>query len=267
MAEHNNFYQYVTYYDLVFDRDVSREVDFVTAAFNHHAGRSLQAVLEIACGPGYHARAFARRGLRAVGLDLNSAMIALAREKDAAEGLAVTWLRADMRHFQLDFPVDVAFCIFDGIDALLSNEDIVQHLRIVAHNLTPAGLYIIDLTHPRDCLYNYYPPFVYSGERNGVSVGIRWATNNPKFDLMTGVAYVELEMRVNENGRELVIRDSAYERLLLPQEICLLVELSGAFRIVGWYGDFDLNQPLDDSPASRRMIVVLQKVGGELNHV
>jgi hypothetical protein len=34
-----------------------------------------------------------------------------------------------------------------------------------------------------------------------------------------------------------------------------------AFRLVGWYGDFDLNQPLDNSPASTRMITVLQKSG------
>ena len=67
MAEHNNLYQHVAYYDLIFERDVSREVDFVIAAYRHYAGRKSQATLEVACGPGYHTRAFARRGLRAIG--------------------------------------------------------------------------------------------------------------------------------------------------------------------------------------------------------
>ena len=53
--------------------------------------------------------------------------------------------------------------------------------------------------------------------------------------------------------------DTARERFLLPQEIGLLAERSGMFEIAGWYGDFDLGQPLDMSPASRRMIGVLRK--------
>ena len=64
MAEHLNLYQRATYYDIIFDRNVSREVDFITAIFNRHNGAELNSVLDIACGPGYHAREFARRGLR-----------------------------------------------------------------------------------------------------------------------------------------------------------------------------------------------------------
>lgn len=168
MAEHNNLYQNIAYYDLIFERDVSREVDFVIAAYRHYAGCEPQATLEVACGPGYHTRAFARCGLRAIGLDLNGAMIALARRKDTVEGVHATWIEADMRHIQLDEPVDVAFCMFDGLDARLSN---------------------------------------------------------------------------------------------------LLAEQSGSLQVAGWYGDFDLNQPLDNSPASRRMIAILQKKTGENKNV
>ncbi len=259
MAEHNNLYGYVAYYDLVFERDVSREVDFILAAYRYHAGGEPEGSLEVACGPGYHTRALARRGLQAVGLDLNPAMIALAQHKGAAEGANVTWIEADMRHIQLTEPVDVAFCIFDGVDALLTNEDLLRHLRAVAANLTDRGLYIIDLSHPRECSFWHYTPYYYSGQRDGVSVEIQWATNNPRYDLVTSVAYVELEMRVNDHGQQVVVHDSARERLLLPQEICLLAELSGVWRVVGWHGDFDLSQPLDESPASRRMITILQK--------
>jgi hypothetical protein len=41
----------VAYYDLIFERDVSREVDFITAAYWHYAGREPAATLEVACGP------------------------------------------------------------------------------------------------------------------------------------------------------------------------------------------------------------------------
>ena len=151
MAEYHNLYQRAIYYDIVFERDVSREADFITTAYRHYTGTEARSVLDIACGPGYHAREFARRGMHAVGLDLRPEMVQLAREKDARENLIVDWVTADMRFFKLDTPVDVAITMFDGIDALTTNDDFVQHLRAVADNLTDRGLYMIDFLHPRAC--------------------------------------------------------------------------------------------------------------------
>ncbi len=262
MAEHHNLYQRAVYYDIVFDRDVSREVDFIAAVYHQRTRAEVHSVLDVACGPGYHAREFARRGVRAVGLDLRPEMVQFARDKDAFENLALDWLVADMRDFQLDSPVDVAITMFDGIDALTLNADIVQHFQAVARNLVPGGLYFIDLTHPRDCTHADYGTFHYRGERDGTTVEILWGTNDPTFDFLTGIAEVAVEMRVAANGQEVIIHDSAKERMLLPQEITLLAELSGGLKAVAWYGDYDLGQPFDSTPASRRMIAVLQKQAG-----
>ena len=76
---------------------------------------------------------------------------------------------------------------------------------------------------------------------------------------MTGVAQVEIARQIRQNGHIEILRDSAQKRLLVPQEIRLLVDRSEAFRLIGWYGDFDLNQPLDNSAASTRMVTALQK--------
>lgn len=259
MAEHNALYQRAFYYDIALNRDVSREVEFIHAVYRHFAHSSLQSVLEIACGPGYHARAFARQGVHAVGLDLQPDMIAFAREKAEAEALDVTWLAADMRQFKLPAAVDVAISLFDALDALTDNRDLVQHLRCVAANLSPGGLYVVDLTHPRDVSLTQYGNFSYGGERDGIHVEITWATTKPKIDLVKGIAYTGLEVSIDDNGHQIVIQDSAAERLFVPQEIQLLADLSAAFRVAGWYGDFNLDQPLDMSPQSTRMIAVLQK--------
>jgi hypothetical protein len=162
-------------------------------------------------------------------------------------------------YLHLDEPVDVAINMFDGIDALQTNENFIAHFQAIASNLTPNGLYIFDITHPADCFYGHYGRFQYTGERDGIRVEINWPMNTPVFDFVTGVGQVEIEMRINDHGHEMLIHDSAQERMLSPQEIRLLVELSDALKIIGWYGDFDLNKPFDSSPVSRRMIVVLQK--------
>jgi SAM-dependent methyltransferase len=264
MSGHKDLYKHAVYYDIAFSRDVSRAVDFITEIYRHYAGLELQAVLDLGCGPGYHARAFARRGLRAVGLDQQPEMLALARKKAAAEeatcgALALTWIEGDMRHFQLDTPVDVALCVLGGFGSLLSDDDVIRHLRSVAGNLSPLGLYIIDLSHPRDCSSQNYSNHRYAGQRDDIAVEIIWPASDTEFDLIDGVAHVEVEMRVNDHGQELIISNTMDERMLIPQDIHLLANLSGALQVMGWYGDFDLSQPLDDSPASRRMIAVLRK--------
>jgi SAM-dependent methyltransferase len=260
MAEHMNLYERARYYDVIFDRDVSREVAFLEAAFERYTGKGQPAsALDIACGPGYHGRAFARQGIRTVGVDINEAMIELAKEKDDAEDLTSEWLVADMRRIQLSRQVDLAFIMFDGLDALLTQDDLVQHLRSVAASLTHGGVYIIDLTHPRDCSFQTYSAFRYQGETDGVNVEIVWATNQPRFDLVTGVADTELELRINDRGKMLVVKDRAKERLLLPQELELLATVAGGLEVVGWYGDYSLSQPLDWSDASWRMLAVLRR--------
>ena len=259
MAEHNNLYQRAIYYDVIFDRDVSREVEFLKEVYRKIVGRDLQSVLDLACGPGYHARTFAKQGFRSVGLDLRPEMIEFAHDKAQEVGAVVDWVAADMTNFRLDQPVDFAFCMFDSMDCLTANEQILNHFRAMGDNLTPDGLYLVDLNHPASCSITVYEPFCYAGQRDGISAEIRWAGSPPQIDMIAGVAHTTLEMTVKDHGKELVITDHAQERLLTPPELQLFADLSGTLKVVGWYGDFDLNQPFSSSPASRRMIVIFQK--------
>ena len=106
MAEFNQVYARAAYYDIAFRRDILPEVVFISDEYRRLNGRPLQSLLEIACGPGYHVRAFARRGVRAIGLDLMQEMIEFARAEAEAEGVRAEWLAADMRNFKLPAPVD-----------------------------------------------------------------------------------------------------------------------------------------------------------------
>ncbi len=260
MAEHRGLYRRADYYDIVFEGNVSAEVEFAAALYRLHAGRPVGSVLELACGPGYHARALARRGVRAVGLDLSLEMIALAGEKAAADGVSVEWLIGDMREFALAAPVDMAICMLDGIDCLLTDEEIVRHFRAVGANLSPGGVYMIELSHPRDCSAEHYGRFLYEGERNGCRVTIDWANIEPAPHPAERVVVAEVVMRVRDNGTEERFVDRAYERFLTAEDIVRLARTSGALEVCGWYGDFDVDQPFDDSGSSRRMIVVLKKL-------
>lgn len=258
MAEHKEIYQRAVYYDIVFDRDVSREVAFMQAAIKKFAGHDLTSMIDIACGPGYHARACARKGLRAVGLDLRPEMLEFAKEK--APDANVEWFVGNMCDFQLSAPVDMAVCVYDSIDAMITDDLMIAHFRAIAANLTPKGLYLIECIHPRDCSPTHYGVHRHRGSRNGTLVECIIGINRPEFDPVTGVGEVEFLMRIHENGTVQAISEKSNERLNSPRDIGLLAEKSGALKVAGWFGDFDLKQPLDNSPKSQSMIALLQKV-------
>jgi SAM-dependent methyltransferase len=260
MAEFNQVYARAAYYDIAFDRDIRAEVAFIAAEFARLNGRPLGSMLEIACGPGYHVRAFARQGVRAIGLDLRPEMIAFAKDAADAEGVTATWVAADMRGFTLAQPVDAVICMYDSIDCLMTGDDLVDHFRTVAANLNTGGMYLFEVTHPRDCSMWNYGRHRYAGERNGIAVEILWAVNDPVPDPITQVAEVETILRVRQNGHTEEFRDRASERFTLPQEFIALIKLAGGLQVVDIYGDFEQGLRMDNTPRSRRMIFVLQKV-------
>lgn len=259
MAEHCNLYDRARYYDVIFDRDVSKEIQFFLSTYKKLNQRDATGAIDIACGPGYHAMGFAAAGLRSYGLDLRGEMLRFGDQKAKGRSLKVDWLESDMRNFRLEKPVDIAVCMFDSLDCLISNDDLIAHFANMGNNLTPGGLYVIDLSHPVEVTFGHYKKFHYSGKREGVEVDIYWATNDPVYDLATGIAHVELEMHVNDHGEKIVVKDAAHERLMFPQEINLMVQMAGSMDLVGWYGDFAENQKLDFSDKSRRMIGLFQR--------
>lgn len=260
MAQYDNFYNRAFYYDIVFNRDVSPEIDFIRQVYTQYNHRTPDSLLDLACGPAYHARTFARDGGRAIGLDLRQEMLDFAAEQAAHEGVTVELIAADMRSLRLAQPVDVALNAFDGIDCLNSNADLLAHFRAIADCLTPGGLYVIDVTHPFFTTFSHYTPFHYHGERDGVTVDIQWATNQPYVDPLTNIAHTQLQIHVNDHGHESTVTDTADERILTPQEIILLAELSGVLKPVAWYGQYDINCTFSpDADESPRMIAILQK--------
>src|SRR5260221_4795916 len=123
MAELNEIYRRAKYYDVAFARDIGGEVQFIRDLHQARTGRPLASLLEIACGPGYHARAFARLGIKTWGLDLRPEMIEYARDLAAADGVEVEWSASDMRSFTLPQPVDVIATLIYRHTCLLPHDE------------------------------------------------------------------------------------------------------------------------------------------------
>lgn len=104
-----------------------------------------RTMLDLACGTGTIALAFAQQGWRVYGVDASPAMLAQARAKAAEAGASLLLSQQDMRSFVLPEPVDLVTCLFDSLNYLVAVEDLQMTFARVAAHLRPGGLFICDM--------------------------------------------------------------------------------------------------------------------------
>jgi hypothetical protein len=125
-----DWYDYPQYYDLSFRSETRLEADFIEAACRKYAAFPVRRLLEPACGSGRLIAELAARGYQLTGLDLSQPSLNYLRRRLARRKLSAQVFRADMADFQVDQPVDAAYCTFDGFRHLLSEEAARRHLAV-----------------------------------------------------------------------------------------------------------------------------------------
>jgi len=260
----NKLYLHPRFYDLAFDfRDLRKEHHFLTEVYKRANKRYPRSMVDIACGPAYHAIYFSKRDNidHSYGIDLSADMVKYARQKNDDEKGKARILKADMIDFKLPKKVDLAVCMIASIHMLTTNEDLVKHFQSVARNLRPGGIYVIEMQHPRDNFEEQQDDTnIWDMEDNGTRVFVQWGTEEDPFDPIKQVHETKVTMQVKEKGnkRKTFIFKDPY-RIIPYQEFRLLVDMSRRFKYLGSYGKFDLRKKMDNSEASWRMIAVLQK--------
>src|SRR6267378_2460507 len=139
-----NQYSAPRYYEIAFDMNRRQEVNFLVHCFRRYARRRVHSVLDIACGTGPHLIRLAERGYHMSGLDLSPKNIAFLGERIADKGRTADLVVGDMTDFRLRQPVDAAICMQDSQGHLLTNEQLLSHLKCVARAVRPGGLYVFD---------------------------------------------------------------------------------------------------------------------------
>ncbi|GAA1569104.1 hypothetical protein GCM10009678_59860 [Actinomadura kijaniata] len=243
-------------------RDVTAEVDVLLDWCGRHrpGGAPPRTVLELAAGPAEHAREFARRGLRATALDLHPAMCAHADRAARTAGLEIEVVQEDMTAFALGRRFDLVVTMLDSTSHLMTLEAFTAHLDRVAEHLADDGLYVLEMSHPRDRLGD--DPSVstaWTVERDGVRATVRWGEPADRLDPVTQIADDHVTMVIEEAGTTRVIRDMVPYRFWSATELAAAVRLSGALEPVARHGDF-ADVDLRD-PKAWRMITVFRRAG------
>lgn len=121
-------------------------VDRVLALTAEHDLREIDHVVDVACGTGVAAAKFAMAGCRVTGVDRSTQMLAQARRRIEKAGLDnVTLVEDDMRSFALNEPADLVTCMYDSLNYLLEEADLLAAFRSAEEALRGGGLYIFDM--------------------------------------------------------------------------------------------------------------------------
>jgi len=232
-------------YDLWFSWDPTRERDFVLGASARWGIREPRRILEPMCGPGRVLRVMPGW---AVGLDLNPAMLRLARRTNAV-------VRGDAGRFAFrSGSFDLAFNLIDSFRHLRTEEEAVGHLRCVAHALRPGAVYVLGLEVngdiPGDVMRDEW-----EGERDGHSIR-GFVEGVGDADPVSRLETMRVVYERDGVEREFVHTMRTYTRRQLED----LIDDEGSFEIVAITDrHLDLDHPLELSEIAGSAVLVLRK--------
>lgn len=262
--ENADWYDHPRYYDIVFDPDTPKEVDFLEDVHTAY-GRvgSRRRVIEPACGSGRLLAEFARRGWHATGFDLNERMLEFARARPlspGAPGLRV--FAARMENFAPCGPVDFAFCLLSTFKYILTGRGAAAHLRRVAASLVRGGLYAVGI-HLTDYSRRTPDHERWTGERAGIRVVS--TTDTWPASRRTRTERLRNRMLVRERAEDGSTRTRRIETSWLcrtydARQLRSLIARVPEFEVVACHDfnhDIHLTREFDDSKED--IVVVLRK--------
>lgn len=260
-TNHLDFYAKARYYDLAFAfKNVAEENQTLLDLYRRICGREARSFLDIGAGPATNAIEMSGRGLQSGALDFSAEMVAYGQEKASRAGVALEYLQGDMREFTLPRPVDLAAIFMDSTSYLLTNDDVIGHLRAVARNLNEGGLYVLEMSHPRDVFAVGKSASTEWTQREGdVSVSVQWGADGDPFDPIRQITMVTASLKYSAPDEEGEVVDRSEQRCFTYQEMDALVRAAGVFDLVEVLGSLKPGVPFSNAPECWRMIPVLRK--------
>jgi len=218
------------------------EVAFVERALGlEHPGR----LLDLPCGHGRHALAFAARGHHVTGINLARPAVSSAAAEARRLGLPAEFRVGDMRHPPNGGGFDGACCLGNSF-GYLAHVDLVRFLRGMHAALRPGGRWVIDTGTAAESLL----PAFSSGERVLEAGGIRFWVEK-RHDAIEGRLIERTTLERGDQREEGTVSYGVYTLA----ELRRLLETTG-WRVLGAHGDLD-GRPF--SLGDRRLLLVAER--------
>lgn len=226
--------------------------DYLEEIFERFQVRPRRKILDLACGTGNSTFPWIRRGYRTWGVDISGEMLALAREKARSQGVSPCFYKQDIRHLSLPFQVDVAVLYQDGLNYLLTEEELIKALFSIHTAVRPHGFFIFNL--------NLVEKLPASSEAQ-----ISWLEDEEEGLCLIWESQLYLERKIwrikivafikKNNGFYERVEEEHFERSYSREELEPLIAKTGWY-LKACYRAFTFEKPGDDD---RNIFYVLQR--------
>ena len=132
------------HYDLLAQMTAPDDLPFYRQLVEARGG----PVLELGCGTGRVTLPLARLGVEVVGLELSSEMLSFAVQKAGAEGLELTFARADLRSFDLERTFPLLLLPYNTLNHLLDDASLAGALQSIRRHMDDESRLVIDTFQP-----------------------------------------------------------------------------------------------------------------------
>ena len=196
-------------------------------------------VCECACGTGGLTLPLLRRGYQMTGVDLSQEMLWIAAQKARRMGIGLPFVQQDMRQLHLHRQMDAVIATCDGVNYLLTDEDVCAFLRSAWAALKPGGVIAFDVSTPWK-LQNVLGNELIVEDRDDVTY--MWQNSYSKKNAM-----VEMNLCFflrEKDGRYRRIDETQKQKAHSAERLTALLESCG-FTDVRLYGNSRLEQPRD----------------------
>jgi hypothetical protein len=159
-----------------------------------------------------------------------------------------------MRNFSIEKKIDFIFLMGGSLFGR-NNEDILANFSCVANSLKIGGLYLLD-----SCV-----EFNYSNEEDNTE----WTLENNKskikarisskaIDKVNQLWEYRLNVDVQESGKEKHFESTDITKVIFPHEFLLLIERTKKFEFVGWWNNWNINEPIEKARKFERPLILVR---------
>lgn len=257
--EVSNWYDYPQYFDMVFRDETAAEVEFFKGAFDRFADGPVKRVFEPGCGSGRLVTAMAADGFDVTGIDLSVPSLNYLRRKLQRRGLSATLAQADFTNLDLPGEFDAAFCTFNTFRHLTDEKSATSHIRSVAANLRPGGLYILGLhIIPLDAEKQCIERWKASHGVTTVNVTLRVTD----FNRRKRIEQIHVLLTARSPGKVIRCRTDFPLRLYTVKQLMQTLAAAPELEIAGAYDfNYDLDSPREIDDDLVDSVFVLKKRG------
>ena len=224
------------YDELMNDVDYEGWADYYTRLLSIYGVRGGK-VCECACGTGGLTIPLYYRGFQMTGVDISREMLWQAAQKSRKRGIAMPFVQQDMKSLNLHRPMDAVLATCDGVNYLLTEENLLSFFRAAHRAVKPGGALVFDVSTPYK-LKHVLCSGLMAEDREQVTYIWQntWHEKRQTVDL-------DLVFFIRETDGKYRRMEEHQQQRAWDEKTLKETLWHAGFRAVSFYGDYTLNAP------------------------